>query len=122
RNGVRACRRLGPRGGRGARRAPRLGAHSRARAGRRVPPVPTRCRRLQPVSVTTPSEREARRRPHRRHEIPRWTFPIPLVLAVFPLGIALGEALHDNPRPGGTMTLERTFSIPSVPPGSTAVP
>jgi hypothetical protein len=70
----------------------------------------------------TPPEREARRRRQRHQEIARWSFRIALVLAVFALGIALGEALHDNPRPGGTMTLERTFSIPSVPPGSTAVP
>ena len=31
-----------------------------------------------------------------------------LVLA-FALGIALGEALHDNPAPGGTQTLVRTL-------------
>jgi hypothetical protein len=31
-----------------------------------------------------------------------------LVLA-FVLGIALGEALHDNPAPGGTQTLVRTL-------------
>jgi hypothetical protein len=70
----------------------------------------------------SPLEREARRRQQRRQEIARWSFRIALVLAVFALGIALGEALHDNPKPGGTITLERTFSIPSVPPGSTAVP
>ena len=38
-----------------------------------------------------------------------------LALLVFALGIAVGEALHDNPKPGGTATLERTFSVP---PGS----
>jgi hypothetical protein len=70
----------------------------------------------------TPLEREARRRRQRRQEVARWSFRIALVLAVFALGIALGEALHDNPKPGGTFTLERTFRIPSVPPGSTAVP
>jgi len=31
-----------------------------------------------------------------------------LVLA-FVVGIALGEALHDNPAPGGTQTLVRTL-------------
>ncbi len=35
-----------------------------------------------------------------------------LVLLVFALGIALGEALHDNPRSGGTVTLEHTLRIP----------
>jgi hypothetical protein len=70
----------------------------------------------------TPLEREARRRRQRREEIARWSLRIALVLLVFAFGIALGEALHDNPQPGGTITLERTFSLPSVPPASTAVP
>jgi hypothetical protein len=70
----------------------------------------------------TPLEREARRRRQRREEIARWSLRIALVLLVFAFGIALGEALHDNPQPGGTITLERTFSLPSVPPGSTALP
>ena len=30
-------------------------------------------------------------------------------IVVFALGVALGEALHDNPRPGGTQTLVRTL-------------
>jgi hypothetical protein len=70
----------------------------------------------------TPLELEARRRRQRREEIARWSLRVALVLLVFAFGIALGEALHDNPQPGGTITLERTFSLPSVPPGSTAVP
>jgi hypothetical protein len=32
-----------------------------------------------------------------------------LVVAAFGVGIALGEALHDNPRPGGTQTVILTF-------------
>jgi hypothetical protein len=32
-----------------------------------------------------------------------------LVLVAFGIGIALGEALHDNPRPGGTQTVILTF-------------
>jgi hypothetical protein len=31
------------------------------------------------------------------------------VLVAFVVGIALGEALHDNPRPGGTQTSIRTL-------------
>jgi hypothetical protein len=31
------------------------------------------------------------------------------VLVAFVVGIALGEALHDNPAPGGTRTLVRTL-------------
>jgi hypothetical protein len=70
----------------------------------------------------SPLERDARRRRRRREEILRWGIRIALVLIVFGLGIALGQALHDNPKPGGTMTLERTVSLPSVPPGSTITP
>jgi hypothetical protein len=44
------------------------------------------------------------------------------VLIVFGLGIALGQALHDNPKPGGTISYERTLSVSSVPPGSTVKP
>jgi hypothetical protein len=45
-----------------------------------------------------------------------------VILVVFALGIALGQALHDNPKPGGSITLERTVSLPTVPPGSTITP
>jgi hypothetical protein len=36
--------------------------------------------------------------------------------AIFLVGIALGEALHDNPSPGGTQTLVRTLhALPLAP-------
>ena len=40
-----------------------------------------------------------------------------VALAVaFGVGLALGEALHDNPRPGGTQTLVRTLKpLPLAP-------
>ena len=42
------------------------------------------------------------------------------VLVVFGLGIALGEALNDNPKPGGTQTLVRTLSpLPLAPAAAT---
>jgi hypothetical protein len=44
------------------------------------------------------------------------------VLLVLAVGVAIGEALHDNPKPGDTVTFERTFRVPRVPPGSTATP
>jgi hypothetical protein len=31
------------------------------------------------------------------------------LVAAFVVGIAVGEALHDNPAPGGTQTLVRTL-------------
>ena len=52
----------------------------------------------------------------RRRERPRsqtrrrvvWGLVLLLVLAV---GIALGQALHDNPRPGQTTTQNETFTL-----------
>ena len=43
-------------------------------------------------------------------------------LVVFGLGVALGQALHDNPKPGGTISLERTLTIPTGPRGATVTP
>jgi hypothetical protein len=65
----------------------------------------------------TPGERRSRRRRRQHTEWTRWG-----VLVVFAIGIALGQALHDNPKPGGTVTLERTLSVPSGPLGSTVTP
>jgi hypothetical protein len=70
----------------------------------------------------SPLERHARRRRRRREDLARWGIRAALILIVFGLGIALGQALHDKPEPGGTVTLERTVSLPSVPPGSTIMP
>jgi hypothetical protein len=39
-----------------------------------------------------------------------------LAAAVFAVGIAVGESLHDNPQPGGTQTLVRTLKpLPLAP-------
>jgi ABC-type transporter Mla subunit MlaD len=70
----------------------------------------------------SPVERRERRKQRRRAEVVRWGVVGVVVLVVFGLGVALGQALHDNPNPSGTVTLERTMSIPSVPPGSTVTP
>jgi hypothetical protein len=69
-----------------------------------------------------PAERRERRKRRRQAELTRWGIVALLALLVFALGIALGQALHDNPNPGNTVTLERTLSIPSAPPGSTVSP
>ena len=38
------------------------------------------------------------------------------LVVVFAIGIALGEALHDNPGPGSTQTLVRTLNpLPIAP-------
>jgi hypothetical protein len=70
----------------------------------------------------SPVERDARRRQRRRGELVRWGVIALIVIVVFGLGVALGQALHDNPNPSGTVTLEQTLTIPSVPPGSTITP
>lgn len=39
-----------------------------------------------------------------------------LAAAVFALGVALGQALQDNPEPGRSRTFERTFApLPPAP-------
>jgi hypothetical protein len=45
----------------------------------------------------------------RRRRVPSWIVTLLLFILVFSLGVALGEALHDNPRPGGTQTIVQTF-------------
>jgi hypothetical protein len=70
----------------------------------------------------SPVERRERRRRRRQGELRRWGVIAAIALVVFGLGIALGQALHDNPSPGDTITLERTLTIPTGPPGATVTP
>jgi hypothetical protein len=58
--------------------------------------------------VTTPT-RARRRSDNRTRRRVVWALAIVLVFAV---GIALGEALNDNPQPGKTTTQSRTFTLP----------
>jgi hypothetical protein len=75
------------------------------------------------VTSLSPAERRQRRQRRRREELLRWGIRLAVVLLVFALGIAVGQALHDNPKPGQTTTLERTLSVPtSGNPGSTVTP
>jgi hypothetical protein len=55
-----------------------------------------------------------RRRRRRRRTATRWTLRLVVAAIVFAAGVAVGEALHDNPKPGGSITYVHTF-----PPGST---
>ena len=52
-------------------------------------------------------ERRRRKSLARRRVI--WAVVLALVFAV---GIALGQALEDNPRPASTITQDRTFTVP----------
>ena len=59
-----------------------------------------------------------RRRARRRRRGVPWRALISLaaLLCALAVGIALGEALHDNPKPGGTTTTQRTLSpLPLAP-------
>ena len=40
---------------------------------------------------------------------------------LFAIGVAVGEALHDNPRPGGTQTRVRTLRPLPLPPARETV-
>jgi len=58
----------------------------------------------------------------RRRRSPRaglWLALVAAGVVLFAIGVALGEALYDNPRPGGTLTYVRTLHplkvAPSVP-------
>ena len=71
----------------------------------------------------SPAERTRRRRRRRREDFLRGGIRLAVVLVVFAVGVALGQALHDNPKPGETTTLERTLTVPtSGNPGSTVTP
>ena len=52
--------------------------------------------------------RSERRRRRRRLVARRWGVRLVVAAAIFALGVALGEALHDNPTPGQTNTSLRT--------------
>jgi hypothetical protein len=50
-----------------------------------------------------------RQRPPRRPSRIRWLLLAAAALILFGLGVAVGEALHDNPKPGITRTSVRTL-------------
>jgi hypothetical protein len=62
--------------------------------------------------VTTPEDRAARRRRRRRAVALRWGLRVAVALVLFAIGVAVGEALHDNPKPGGTITSVSTVHAP----------
>ncbi|MDX6508612.1 MAG: hypothetical protein QOG81_364 [Gaiellaceae bacterium] len=71
--------------------------------------------------MTEPSlsalSRDERRRRRRQKQISRWAVRGAIALALFALGIAVGQSLQDNPRPTGPFTQVRT--IPPVRPATT---
>ena len=68
--------------------------------------------------MTLDQETLARRRARRRRRGIRWAWvgAAALLVVVFAVGVALGEALHDNPKPGGQTTTQRTLKpVPLAP-------
>jgi hypothetical protein len=58
----------------------------------------------------------ARRARPRRRSRARYLRPLValvVLVAAFGIGIAVGAALHDNPKPGGTITYVRTLPPPT---------
>ena len=75
------------------------------------------------MNALSPVQRNERGRQRRRHEFVRWSVRILVVALVFAIGVALGQAIQDNPRPGQTVTYNRTLHIPtSGNQGSTITP
>jgi hypothetical protein len=64
------------------------------------------------ITRTPELERVARRRRKRRAP-PRGAVVAAAALLVFLLGVAVGEALHDNPHPGRSQTIVRTLPPPT---------
>jgi hypothetical protein len=59
------------------------------------------------MSAITPVERRPRRR--RRRSLVRPLIVLAAALILFGLGVAVGMALHDNPKPGITTTSVKTL-------------
>jgi len=65
---------------------------------------------VTPPAIPSRSERDltGRRRAKRRSVRTKIVLALALLVA-FGVGVALGQALHDNPRPGGLQTSFRTL-------------
>ena len=62
--------------------------------------------------MNTPDAQLARRRRRRRALARRWLIRAAAAAILFGAGVAVGEALHDNPKPGGSVTTIRTLHRP----------
>jgi hypothetical protein len=58
--------------------------------------------------------RRERPRRRRRGRVVRPLLALAVLLVVFGTGVAVGEALHDNPKPGGTLTYVHTLPPRSI--------
>ncbi|MGE5274824.1 MAG: hypothetical protein ACM3QU_13825 [Verrucomicrobiota bacterium] len=71
--------------------------------------------------MSTPTSARPARRARRPRPLLRLLVGLVVIVAVFALGLALGEALHDNPSGGGTQTLVRTLKPLPLPPARVTV-
>jgi hypothetical protein len=71
--------------------------------------------------MSTPPRARPARRQRRRRPLVRLLAGLVVLVVVFGLGLALGEALHDNPSGGGTQTLVRTLKPLPLPPARETV-
>lgn len=69
---------------------------------------------------TPPTVRPERRRPRKRRGWTRFLLLLAAIVVVFAIGLALGQALHDNPS-GGTQTVVRTLKPLPLPPARETV-
>ncbi len=51
----------------------------------------------------------------------RWLAALLAAALLLALGVAVGEALHDNPQPGGPQTRVRTLTPTALPPAAITV-
>ena len=63
----------------------------------------------------------ARERRGRRRGVGTWVAALAILGAVFFAGLAVGRAVEETPRPGGTQTLVRTLDPGTVPPQTRTV-
>jgi hypothetical protein len=61
------------------------------------------------VSETTVERRQRAPKRRRRNAVLRWLLILAVAAVIFAAGVALGEALHDNPKPGITVTTVTTI-------------
>lgn len=61
------------------------------------------------MSETGVERRQRAPRRRRRNAVFRWLLVLAVAAAIFAAGVALGEALHDNPKPGITVTTVTTI-------------
>jgi hypothetical protein len=64
-------------------------------------------------------ERARARRSERRRRALVWAARLAVLGAVFLVGLAVGRAVEDTPRPGGTQTLERPLVPETLTPQET---